>query len=150
MADVTRRRTGELLRKLFEILLQTPEGMQAREALAALAKAIPLSEYEKGTYESGGRRLEKIVRFATVDAVKAGWLQKNKGQWTITEAGREAYKTLADPEAFYRRAVKLYNEWKATQPEEGPEGADEPGDDGGKTASITFEEAEEQEIGRAH
>src|ERR1017187_1077682 len=99
MADVTRRRTGELLRKLFEILLRTPEGMQARDALAALANAIPLSEYEKGTYESGGRRFEKIVRFSTVDTVKAGWLQKTKGQWTITDAGKAAYAAYPDPEA---------------------------------------------------
>jgi len=31
MAEVTRRRTGEFLRKLFEILMPHPDGMQARE-----------------------------------------------------------------------------------------------------------------------
>ena len=33
MPEVTRRRTGELLRKLFEILKAAPEGLQAKEAL---------------------------------------------------------------------------------------------------------------------
>jgi len=58
MAEVTRRRTGEFLRKLFEILMPHPDGMQARDALAALDKAVTLTEYESGTYESGGRRFD--------------------------------------------------------------------------------------------
>jgi hypothetical protein len=33
MPEVTRRRTGELLRKLFEILMEKPEGMQAKTPL---------------------------------------------------------------------------------------------------------------------
>lgn len=145
MAEVTRRRTGEFLRKLFEILMPHPDGMQARDALAALDKAVTLTEYESGTYESGGRRFEKIVRFATVDCVKAGWLQKAKGRWILTEAGKTAYAKYQDPEAFYKQAVKLYYEWKSSQPDSSPEGGEEPEDQtGGKAASITFEEAEEQ------
>ena len=116
MADVTRRRTGELLRKLFEILMAKPEGMKAKDALAALVSAVELTPYEQGTYEAGARRFEKIVRFATVDAVKAGWLLKTKGTWSITEAGRTAYSRNTDPEAFYREAVRLYREWRASQP----------------------------------
>lgn len=49
MAEVTRRRTGEFLRKLFEILMPLPDGMQARDALAALEKTVTLTEYENGT-----------------------------------------------------------------------------------------------------
>ena len=78
MAEITRQRTGELLRKLFEILKQAPDGLPAMEALTALESAVTLTTYEAGDYPSGGRRFEKIVRFATVDCVKAGWLQKNK------------------------------------------------------------------------
>ncbi len=145
MPEITRRRTGELLRKLFEILMPHPEGMQARDALAALGAAVQLSDYERGTYESGGSRFEKIVRFATVDLVKAGWLHKAKGRWTITEAGKEASASYPDPEAFYKRAVRLYYEWKATQPDAEPDAAEEPEDQSsGKAARITFEEAEEQ------
>src|SRR5208282_4046526 len=111
MAEITRRRTGELLRKLFEILLKEPEGLQARLALERLAEAATLTEYEAGMYEAGGRRFEKIVRFATVDCTKAGWLKKNKGTWSISSEGENAYKRLLDPEAFYKEAVRLYREW---------------------------------------
>src|SRR5688500_15362464 len=116
MAEVTRRRTGELLRKLFEILLQHSDGMAARDALAALESQVQLSDYESGNFESGQRRFEQIVRFATVDCVKAGWLRKDKGRWAITDEGREAFHAFEDPEAFYRKAAQLYRAWKASLP----------------------------------
>jgi restriction system protein len=152
MAEVTRRRTGEILRKLFEIILKQPEGMKAQDALATLASSVKLTEYEQGNYDSGGRRFEKIVRFATVDCVKAGWLLKNKGRWSVTDTGRTAHDTYLDPEVFYKEAVKLYKKWKKSRPDADPPDDDDPVDEsGGKAASITFEEAEEQawhEIGQ--
>lgn len=145
MAQISRRRTGELLRKLFEFLLKHPEGLPAGEALKLLADSTTLSEYEAGTYEAGGRRFETIIRYATVDCVKAGWMVKAHGRWTVTDLGRAALKTYTDPEAFYRRAVQLYNEWKkaAELEEEDEEGLGED-KSATKRASITYEEAEEQ------
>jgi restriction system protein len=146
MPEVTKARTGQFVRKLFEILLAKPEGMRASEALAVLAKAVHLTEYEAGEYESGGRRFEKIVRFATVDCVKAGWLVKEKGVWSITEQGAQAYHAIKDPEQFYRQAVKLYWQWKKAQPAaEGSGGGDNDDIDETveKSASITLEKAEE-------
>lgn len=111
----------------------------------ALESAVTLTDYEAGKYDSGGRRFERIVRFATVDCVKAGWFIKDKGRWSVTDAGRVALQQLPDPEAFYRRAAQLYKEWRATQPDGEPTTpveADDP--TSGKTTSVTFEEAEEQ------
>lgn len=152
MAVITRRRTGELLRELFKILMAKPEGARASEALQALAGNVKLTPYELDSYVSGGRRFDQIVRFATVDCVKAGWLLKDKGIWTITDEGRKAHAEMADPEVFYRRAVKLYREWRAAQPDAEPApssaDADAPdvpeGDSTAKAVSITFEKAEEQ------
>jgi restriction system protein len=152
MAEITRRRTGEFLRELFSILMAAPEGLRASEALQQLASHFTLTPFEASNYESGSRRFEKIVRFATVDCVKAGWLVKDKGIWTITEAGQAAHAELPDPEAFYKRACKLYAEWKAAQPDaEGSAaevaaaaGAVDDVDSNAKAASVTFEEAEEQ------
>ncbi|MFM2448954.1 MAG: hypothetical protein RIS44_1404 [Pseudomonadota bacterium] len=150
MAEITRRRTGELLRELFNILMAAPAGLQASAALQALAQRVTLTPYEAATYESGGRRFDKIVRFATVDCVKAGWLVKDKGIWKVTDEGRKLHATLTEPEAFYRRAVQLYNEWRASQPDaqdaavptpESPEALSL--DNAAKAVSITFEEAEE-------
>lgn len=143
MPEVTRRRTGELLRALFEILIGHPDGMQARDALAALRSQATLTPYEAGFYESGGTRFEKIVRFSTVDAVKAGWLIKQRGRWLVTEEGKVAMGAFPDPEAFYRRAVKLYMEWRNATPQE-PVVTEAVVESEESNARITFEQAEEQ------
>ena len=53
MAEITRRRTGELLRELFNILMAAPDGVQASAALQALASRVTLTPYEADCYESG-------------------------------------------------------------------------------------------------
>jgi restriction system protein len=57
----------------------------------------------------------------------------------------KSFPELPDPEAFYKEAVRLYHQWKASQPEDigdSPENA--PDETTSKAASITLEEAEEQ------
>jgi len=147
MAEITRRRTGELLRALLEILFKHPDGLQAGEALKQLEQRMTLSEYERGTYSTGSKRFDKIVRFATVDLVKAGWLVKSRGKWVVTDEGRAAWQKLKDPEAFYRRAVELYKAWRKATPKPASSdlevgGGDEESDS--KQVAVTFEQAEEQ------
>lgn len=140
MPEITIQRTGSLLKKLFEILMVHPEGMKAQEALAALKEQVELTEYEKGAYPSGGPRFDKIIRFATIDCARAGWFIKDKGFWSLTEEGKKAYHQYKSPEVFYRQAQRLYREWKKTREATGPtiEQVEE------QSATITFEEAEEQ------
>lgn len=141
MADVTKARTGELMRTLFGILIAHGEPMRASDALKALEQAVTLTPYEAGDYESGGRRFERIVRFGTVSAVKAGWLVKQKGHWSVTEDGRSAYESIKNPEAFQRQAVKLYWAWRKAQPEQQDEAEAEAAVE--NSAVITLEYAEE-------
>jgi restriction system protein len=126
-----------------------PEGLRASVAIERLANAVTLTDYEAGNYETTGeRRFDKIVRFSTITCVKAGWLLKHKGTWTVTEEGIKAFKSLPDPEQFYRESVKLYYSWRATQRRDAKaeeptiEEVDSPAPE--ETASITFEQAEEQ------
>ena len=138
MANVTRERTGTLLRALFKILEEHQDGLRARDALEQLRNSVTLTEYESGMYAAGALRFDRNVRFATIDCVKAGWLLKRKGVWSVTDTGREAFNAHPAPGDFYRRAVELYREWKATQDDEADnESAEE------IEASITYEQAEE-------
>ena len=140
MASVTKRRTGELIRKLFQLLKQHPDGMRATDALKALEAEVTLTEHEAGEYEAGGRRFEKIVRFGTVAPVKAGWLVKDKGIWTLTPEGEAALVNYPDPEQFTRAGGQLYKKWRNAQPDmELPEEGEIEED----SATITLEEAEE-------
>jgi len=144
MAEITRQRTGQFLRVIFKLLTDKPDGLQAKDILAEIPKIIPLTEYESGYYSStpNSTRFEKIVRFATIDLVKAGWLVKNKGRWFITEEGKQAYNKIKDPEEFYKEAVRLYREWKKARPQENVLDVDDEEPDNSKVA-VTVEEAEE-------
>ena len=144
MANVSKARTGVLIRTLFEILMAQPEGMRASDAMTALANSVQMTAYEAGEYDSGGRRFDKIVRFATVDCVKAGWFLKEKGIWSITDEGKQAYLAIHDPEQFYRKAVELYWKWRKAQPSEDVGDVDaDIESEATKSASITLETAEE-------
>jgi restriction system protein len=93
VAEITKRRGGELVRGVFSTLREHPEGMAAADVLVALEKRVPPTEFEQTYYPKAPnvRRYEKIVRFSTISAVKAGWLVKEKGHWTLTDDGRAAF-----------------------------------------------------------
>jgi restriction system protein len=132
---------GELVKGVFAILLDGPdEGLPAAQVLRLLAERVPPTEFERGYYESSPntRRFEKVARFATINSVKAGWLIKNKGQWSLTPEGRAAFAAFPDAEAFQREAIRLYRAWKRGQPTEPePELLED------EAAASTFEESEE-------
>lgn len=150
MAEITRKRTGEFLRELFGILAKSPSPIKASKALQLLREQFQLTEYESGIFPSGGPRFEKIVRFATVDCVKAGWMEKSKGHWTLTDPGKKALEEFKDPEKFYREAGKLYRAWKNTSLGDQADIENFSGEDNGGqgSATITFEEVDEQAWGQ--
>ncbi len=139
MAEITRRRSGELVRGVFSILMPHKEGLPAKDVLAALEQKVPPTEFERTTYQARPdvRRFERIVRFSTIRAVKAGWLVKDKGSWSLTDDGRAAYEKFKDPEKFDREASQLYRQWRRGQPDEEEAEPESPG------AATTLEEAEE-------
>ncbi len=141
MAEITPQRLGQLLRGVFKILKSRPDGLPAKDVLSELQNLIPPTEFEASSYPSHPtvRRYEKIARFATIGPVKAGWLQKDKGLWSLTEQGRKAYDQYADPETFYREAAKLYRQWKQQQPATG----EEPLEGQSEDTATAVEEAEE-------
>lgn len=145
MAEVTRGRTGELMRGLFKVLMAQPQGLQAREAIAQLKGLVPPTEYELGSYASGGERYDKLVRFATVDCVKAGWMIKERGAWLVTPEGGEAYRQYKEPGEFYRMAVQGYRAWQATQQSGARDVVEELGveESEAREAALTLEQAEE-------
>ena len=142
-----RTRRGELLRAVLEVLAEHPEGIRAKDALAKAEARLRLTEYEDSNFESGVRRFEKLVRFQTVNAVKAGWMVKDKGTWTATDDGVEALKAYTDPETFMAHAEAEYRVWakgRAKEKSTIDHAADGDWADGNHPiASATVEEAEE-------
>lgn len=108
-----------MLRGVMQILDVEPDGLAAREVLVRLETAVPPTPFELADYPNnpGTRRYEKLVRFHTIAAVKAGWIYKASGTWTLTPIGKSALQTYSDPEDLMREADRLYRVWKKAQPE---------------------------------
>lgn len=150
MSNIPRRRVGELQRGVFTILLDHPEGLSAKEIISRMGQIVPPTEFEKSDYPKhpGTQRFGKIIRFATIGPVKAGWLIKEKGRWYLTEEGKKAYSRYPDPEEFSRESNRLYHQWADKQPKDTAGTEEEFHEEIGTTesaadASSTLEEAEE-------
>jgi len=149
VAEITTRRQGEIIQTLFGVLEQEPEGLQAKDAIARLEGQMELTEFERSRFPNNPDlvRFPKITRFSTINSVKAGWLRKKGGIWTLTEDGKEALHAFPDPEELFRESRRLYKQWKANQPEPADEAEEivETGDgyEQGMIAATTLEEAEE-------
>ena len=119
MSDITLQRVGELLRGVFEILWNKPEGLTAKEVLRQIPETIKLTEYELSLSPSTNvPRYERIVRLATIPLARAGWLIKNdKGRWFITEEGRQSSKRYTNVQDFYKEVLRLYDERRQIVPE---------------------------------
>lgn len=143
MAEITKRRSGELVRGVFAVLANEPEGLAAADVLRGVEERVPATPFEDSTYPKSPnvRRYGKIVRFSTIGPVKAGWLGKNKGVWLVTDEGLAAYAAFPDPEQLVRVSDRLYRVWKKGRADADGELESDDGDD--ETRSTTYEEAEE-------
>lgn len=149
MSNMSRKRMGELQRGVFTILQDQPDGIPAKEIISRMAKVVPPTEFEKSDYPKhpGIQRFGKIIRFATIGPVKAGWLIKEKGRWYLTEDGKQAFLKFPNPEEFSRESNRLYHQWANKQPKDATE-EEEFHEEVGTTESVaeassTLEEAEE-------
>ena len=143
MANITKVRNGEFLRAIFELLWEAEDGIKAKEIMAVIPEKMSLTDFEMGEYPSspGTPRFQKISRFATIAAVKAGWLLKRKGIWSLTDEGRGAYDQFSDPEALIAEADRLYREWKSSLPEVDITDDDLEGE--AEEVRVSYEQAEE-------
>ena len=141
MAHLSKERRGQIQRAVLQVLHENPDGLQAKHVISRVANRLTLTEYEKGEYTTtpGARRFDKILRFSTIGPVKAGWMTKEKGLWTITQAGETVLKEITDPAKLSAESSRLYRAWKREQPDSGAgeEGTADTPD------STTLEEAEE-------
>jgi len=118
MPKITISRIGELLRSVFELLWNKPEGLTAREIIAFLPEITTINDYERGFLANTNTpRYERIVRLATIPLVRAGWLVKNnKGRWFITEEGRNACRKYNNAQELYQEALRVYEDEKQRHP----------------------------------
>ncbi len=119
MAQIGKERWGQYKRNVLTILQNHSNGLHVKDLFVELDKLMPPTEFENDSYErSGQRRRPYIVRFATIALVKAGWLVKDKGIWSITEEGKKALVIFKTPSEIQTQSGLLYKEWFNNQPED--------------------------------
>lgn len=119
MTNITLFRVGELIRTVFELLWNRPDGLPAREIIALVPGLIQLMEYEQDISPLNGiSKYEEIIRMASVPLAKVGWLTKSdKGRWYLTEQGRQACKKYPNALELYKDALRLFEGKSQGKPE---------------------------------
>ncbi|HKV39498.1 MAG TPA: hypothetical protein VJX67_09820, partial [Blastocatellia bacterium] len=107
MVTTTRKRSGELLRAVFEALIQHPEGQVPQTLFRELEHTVRLtsSELIQDQYH-GLRQFEEIILRGSIPMIKAGWLERAGECFRVTYRGREAFAEYEDPELFVRQAAR--------------------------------------------
>lgn len=128
------------------ILKKNGGSMPIRILMQEVEKNIELSAWEKSILENTGNiRWQSIMHFTSVDYVRAGFLIKKKGNWTITPEGEEALKLGAEKlrdEAWQR--YKAWHRGKENQTDEKPVAQPEEENDPAKETMIELETLEER------
>jgi hypothetical protein len=97
MVQNRRKDTGVLVRGLFEVLLDHPDGLSVDAALeTSLAR---LSQ------DNDQRLCEQLLR-GCVAPMKAGWLVLNERGFAVSPEGKLAYERHSDPDEFLLTAGK--------------------------------------------
>ena len=128
------------------ILSKNGGTMPIRILMQEIEKTVELSAWEKETLENTGNiRWQSNMHFTSVDYVRAGFLIKKKGNWTITPEGEEALKMGA--EKLRDEAWKRYKAWyrgKEQATDEKPVAQPEEENDPAKETMIELETLEER------
>ena len=128
------------------ILKKNGGSMPIRVLMREIENTVDLTDWEKEILESTGNiRWQSNMHFTSVDYVRAGFLIKKKGTWTITPEGEEALKL--GPEKLRDLAWERYNAWyRSKEPagQEKPEVQTEEESDPAKETMIELETLEER------
>jgi restriction system protein len=120
----SKRVASKTLYEAFVILKDAGGQMRGFDVIEAIRKKVSFDEWETHRYgKTGNTRWESILHFFSIDAVKASFLQKNKGIWILTQEGEAAMK--AGAVGLLEAAVKAYRTWKRSRPNNNIEISDE-------------------------
>jgi len=113
----SRRSAAKTLFETFKILKEAGGQLSGKQVIEKLRETVELTDWEKQVYEKTGYiRWESILLFFTIDAIKAGFLRKNKGIWYLTVEGYQAIKL--GPVKLLETASQLYRNWSLVNKEQ--------------------------------
>src|SRR6266581_2982182 len=99
------KKTGIVVRRIFEMLLEQPDGLPIKEICQRLQKAPPENLNFNGIQGLDLKSFEQLT-FGCVAPIRAGWLLTRRHQWSLSAEGRSAFSLYEDPEVFMIEAGK--------------------------------------------
>lgn len=110
----SRKLATKVIFEAFKVLKEMGGSMKGYDVIEQIRTRVKFNEWESHRYEKTGYiRWESILHFFTIDCMKAGYLQKNKGTWVLTPEGEDAIKL--GPDELLSSAQHLYRQWKSKQ-----------------------------------
>jgi len=109
-AQITRERTGEYLKTSLLILKDKGGQLSSNELILELESRLKLSKYEKSLNKTGSQRWRTHFRFMSIAFVKAGWIEKKRRVWTLTEKAQGF--EIMEPLELMTFLDKEYDKWK--------------------------------------
>jgi len=106
----SRQLAAKVLFQSFKILKDAGGQLPGREVLKRIEQTAKFDEWEQERYsKTGNIRWQSILHFFTIDAIKAGFLRKQKGVWILTPEGENAINLGAVK--LLQTASNAYKEW---------------------------------------
>ncbi len=124
MAKMPIERIGQIVKAVLVELRDLEEPTRLRVLLELAEPKLSLTDHEKATLEvSGYIRWHTIVHFYSIDCVKAGYLTKSGGRWSLTDQGKAALEAPAGD--FIRSAQAKYRAWRRAHPRKKSDSSEE-------------------------
>lgn len=98
-------------------LAKAPDGkLTHAQVMQAIQANVTLDDWALETYANNGNiRWRSIFGFASVGLIKAEYLTKANGIWSITQAGRDIIQQPIDDWTFLDTIRQLYRQWERSQ-----------------------------------
>lgn len=110
----SKKLAAKVLYATFNILKEAGGALRGAEVINRIRASETFTDWESERYEKTGYiRWESILHFFTIDCIKAGYLQKNKGLWILTPEGEQAISL--GPNGILESANKAYKTWSSQQ-----------------------------------
>src|SRR5215207_4436442 len=90
----SRKLASKVIFEAFKVLKEAGGSMKGYDVIESIKNRLQFDEWETHRYEKTGYiRWQSIMHFFTIDCIKAGYMQKNKGTLILTPEGEEAMKS---------------------------------------------------------
>jgi len=138
----TKQIGAKVVYEALKVLQEAGGELRGKEVTERVAKRVSFTPWESERYEKTGNvRWQSILHFYTIDCMKAGFLRKQNGVWTLTDEGEKALQL--SPSQLLEKANAGYRTWKGQA--KGQESEEQTGDTN-KSQQATIELLKDQAL----